>query len=340
MIELDGSYGEGGGQIVRSAVAFAAVTQTPVRITNIRANRRKSGLANQHITAVKAVAKLCAGNHSKLTVGASTMEFLPKKPIHGVFEFDIGTAGSITLVLQACILPALFARADEEITIKVRGGTDVRWSPPIDYFYTVFLKHLELVGVKTDLKVIERGYYPEGGGEVQLKLWPQPNYGKLNITRRGDFENITGIIHSRKLPGHITERMAKVLKTELHDYPDPELQIKFDRNEKGISTGTGVSIAANYSNTVLGAGALGMKGLPAEKVADNAVKELRNELNGTGVVDVFAADQLVPFLALFGGELSVRELSLHTKTNIWLAEQFTNKKFRVEQKENLVKISI
>ncbi len=337
MLDINCSYGEGGGQLVRSAVALSAVTGIPIKLTGIRANRPKPGLASQHITAIKAVAKLCNGNHSELQLGTTTLKFESGKVMSGKFEFDIGTAGSITLVLQACLLPALFGELKGELAIKVRGGTDVRWSPPFDYFSCVFLKHLRLLGIKAEAKLINRGYYPEGGGEGGLKITAGGNYKKLDITTRGKIIDISGIIHSRKLPSHVSRRMLEAAKSKLKNYSPINLQL--DEGLQSKSTGTGLVLLANYKRSVLGASALGSKGIPAERVGSDAAEALITELEGSGAVDIYAADQLVPILALMGGELTVRSLSSHTKTNLWLTEQFLNKKFCVEEQKKSVKIS-
>ncbi|WP_455392879.1 RNA 3'-terminal phosphate cyclase [[Eubacterium] cellulosolvens] len=347
MQKIDGAYGEGGGQIIRSAISFSALTGIPVKLTNIRANRRNPGLAHQHITSVKAVAELSNAEYTSLRLGNSTLEFTPGRAKGGKFFFDIGTAGSITLVLQACLPVVLFSDEVEDVEIRIRGGTDVNWSPPFDYFKFVFLKNLERLGIKTQLILISRGYYPKGGGEAVLKIdLPgqniDSNYRKLSFADRGKFIGITGIIHNRSLPSHIPHRIQQAAVKHLKEYP--EIKISMDDQASGLSPsqspGTGIALAAEFERSTLGSSALGAKGLPAEKVGTDAASALKTELAGTGAVDIYAADQLIPYLAILGGELTVRELSLHTKTNIWLAEQFFDKKLQVEEHDEFYKISI
>jgi len=337
MLVIDGSYGEGGGQIVRSSLALAALTQTEFKLINIRSGRSKPGLAPQHITAVKSIGKLCDGSYSGLQLGTKTLEFFPSKLQCGKFQFDIGTAGSITLVLQACLLPAIFYKSDGEFEIIVRGGTDVNWSPPIDYFRYVFLKHLKRLGVKIEVELIERGYYPKGGGEVKIRVIHSEDLKKLDLTDRGNLKAITGIINSRRLPSHIPHRILKAINEKLKGFNHPELQL--DEASGGSSPGTGVVLLANYNRTVLGASALGAIGLTAERVGATAAEALITELRAGAAVDIYSADQLIPYLAMLGGELTVRQISSHAKTNIWLVEKFFKNKFRVIEQNNNFKIS-
>ena len=337
MLEIDGSFGEGGGQILRTAISLSALTNIPIKLTNIRANRNNPGLAQQHITAIKAVSRLCNGKYSELKPRIKTVEFDPGRIRAGRFEFDIGTAGSISLVLQACILPLIFSSLKEHVEIIIRGGTDVNWSPPIDHFRLVFLKLIENIGVQAKIMVINRGYYPKGGGEVILKIRPTNDHKKLKLTERGSLTGIFGIIHNRILPEHIPNRILKSVTEKLSDIPNLKLQI--DSKMHNNSPGTGVVLVANFEYSVLGASGLGVKGIPAEHVGETAAEQLIDEIEGGGGVDIFAADQLVPYLAINGGEISVREVTRHTKTNLWLMDQFLGKAFSIGQKNGIYIIS-
>ena len=152
VLSIDGSYGEGGGQIVRTAVALSALTNTPITITNIRANRPVPGLRPQHFTAVSCMQSMCQAKTEGLSVSSSTLTFTPGTIIPGSYSFDVGTAGSITLVFQTCLLSAL--RATSPITIELKGGTDVRWAPSWDYFVYVFLPLIHKLGIKTEVQLI------------------------------------------------------------------------------------------------------------------------------------------------------------------------------------------
>jgi RNA 3'-phosphate cyclase len=338
MIEIDGSYGEGGGQIVRSALSIAIALGKDIRITKIRANRPNPGLSAQHITAIKATAKICNAEHSELSVGKQTLEYHPGKVQPGKFEFNIGTAGSVSLVLQTCILSAIFHGPDDEFVFRVTGGTDVKWSPPIDYFIFVFIGHLKRFGVRANVKLLRRGYYPKGGGEVELKVRSGGKYNTIDLLKRGDLQHISGVVHSRHLPGHIIQRMLESAATNLSNYPP--LNITKDDSGPSFSAGTGIVLCANFENTVLGSSMLGAKGLPAEEIGALVSDKLKEELNSSGTVDIYAADQLIPYLGWFGGSFTVKELTKHTKTNIWLVEKMLNKKFQITEYQNCFKISI
>lgn len=327
MLEINGAHGEGGGQILRTSAALSALTQTPVTVTNIRANRPKPGLSAQHVAAIRAVAELCNAKTSELKIGARAVEFVPEKIKGGELKFDIGTAGSITLVLQACLLPAL--HAGRNIKIVITGGTDVKWSPPIDYFNRVFLRLLGKINIKVEVEIIMRGYYPEGGGVVEVKIQPVPELKPLKIPISGDVKNIGGIINLTGLPAHISERIQNSALNGLKGYQN--VNITQDIHETGTSQGTGITLWAETARSVLGASALGERGVPAEKIGGSAAEGLVQDLEGGGSVDVHAADQLLPYLGIAGGEFTVRELSSHAKTNIWLIEQFIDNRFEVEE---------
>ena len=170
MIEVDGSYGEGGGAVLRIATALSAVTSKPVHITNIRSGRPKPGLMPQHLNAVKAVAALSNASLSGLELGSTDIIFNPRSLSGGDYKIDIGTAGSITLILQAFMIPAAFA--DGPVTISITGGTDLRWSPSVDYLENVTLPILRLMGYKAQMNILQRGHYPRGGGFVELRIDP------------------------------------------------------------------------------------------------------------------------------------------------------------------------
>jgi RNA 3'-phosphate cyclase len=337
MLVIDGSKGEGGGQILRTAVAMAALDQTPIKVINIRANRPKPGLSVQHVVAIKAVAELCDAETSELKVGAQKIDFFPKNIRGGEFNLEIGTAGSITLVLQACLLPAL--HSDRKIKLIVKGGTDVKWSPPIDYFNNVFLGLLKKMNVNIDVKVLKRGYYPEGGGIVEVNISGGQDLRSLHLPERGKVKQISGIVNITGLPSHISDRIENSAISKLSKFQ--KINIFKDRRETGYSKGTGITLWAETDHSVLGASTLGEHGLPAEKVGGSAADEMVRQIMGGGSVDHHAADQLVPYLGLAGGEFTVNEFSNHTKTNIWVVEQFTDKKFEVEQiNDNLLKVMV
>ena len=320
---IDGSKGEGGGQMFRTSLAFSAITGKPVTIQNIRANRPKPGLARQHLTGLNLISKICQAEVKGAELGSTCVEFLPNEIKHGQYSIDVGTAGSITLVLQT-ILPAL-ASVKGQSEIELIGGTDVKWSPPADYYTLVLFPLLEKIGLECNLDIQQRGYFPRGGGKVTASI---KSTGKLQLLKLEPLSepNITGIVNITGLPGKIAEQIGAVVL----DY-FPEAVIHIQHKENGPSQGVGIVLTAADGHTILGASSLGERGKPAEKVGKEAAKNLLAEIEGHGSVDVYASDQLLPYLASAGGKYSARELTGHAKTNIDIIEKFLGKTFEIEE---------
>jgi RNA 3'-terminal phosphate cyclase (ATP) len=320
MMEIDGSFGEGGGQIVRTAVALAAVTGTPITITRIRQGRPKPGLAAQHAQAILALAKICGAKIAGVSTGSAKIVFEPGRIASGDYSIDIGTAGSITLLMQ-CLLPAMI-KADGPITLTVAGGTDVRWSPTIDYFKNVFLPALGEFGAEVRAECRRRGYYPRGGGLVIFTANP----GKLKpahlIAQRSGI--VEGVSHCSNLPDHVARRQAESANRALKD-AGYESNISMEVL-KETSTGSGITLWSGHK----GGSALGERGIRAEDVGKVAADGVIAELASPAAVDDHMADQLIPYLALAGGSYTVRQISKHASTNIWTASHFLGTKIDVK----------
>jgi RNA 3'-terminal phosphate cyclase (ATP) len=328
MMEIDGSYGEGGGQIVRTAVALAAVTGTSIRVSKIRQGRPKPGLAPQHAQAILALAGICSAKTKGIEPGSSEIAFEPGPIKGGSYRVDIGTAGSITLLVQ-CLLPAMI-RADGPITLKVTGGTDVRWSPTMDYFKRVFLPALSEFGAQVKVDIIRRGYYPRGGGSVILTVNP----GNLKPAHLKPKEAgiVEGGSHCSNLPEHVARRQADSATAALKDAGhDGMVALEV---LKEVSTGSGITLWCGHK----GGSALGERGIRAEDVGKAAAIEIIAELSSPAAVDVRLADHLIPYLALAGGSYTVRQISKHASTNIWTARQFLNTKLEVKEEEGVLRI--
>ncbi len=324
-MKIDGSYGEGGGQILRTSVALSAITGEEVEIVNIRAGRKNPGLRNQHLWGIKLVGMMCRARIEGLKVGSMRVKFIPSKLRGGEYKIDIGTAGSITLLLQTAILPALFA--DEGVVLKIKGGTDVPWSPPVDYYRYVLIPIISRMGARIDMEVLERGYYPEGGGIVKVEIEPSNLVG-LSILKRGKVLGRRGYINMRNLPTHIVDRMKKFLK---------EFEIFEDVKDTGNSKGCGVVLVDEFENTIIGADSLCHRGIPAEKIVENAIKRRLEELNSRATVDINMGDHLIPFGFLAKGktEYYVREITGHMSTNAWVVEKFGG---RIRMEGNKIEI--
>lgn len=321
MIDIDGSSGEGGGQIVRTAVALSAVTGEPVRITRIREKRPNPGLSPQHSTAISALAKISDARTEGVRPGSREVLFSPGRVRGGVYDFEIGTAGSVSLLIH-CLLPAL-ARADGPATLTVRGGTDVRWSPTIDHLSRVALPAFASFGVRARLTVERRGYFPRGGGLVTLETVPgELVRADLSAPVAGAVE---GVSHSSNLPEHVVRRQAEAAIGVLRRAGfDAEIAVEARALP---STGSGITLWSGWK----GGSALGERGLPAERVGSLAAEELVAQLASKAAVDRHLADQLVPYLALAGGSYTAPEVTSHASTNIWTASRFLDRVISVEE---------
>lgn len=339
MLSIDGSYGEGGGQILRTAVALSVLTKKPVEISNIRANRPNPGIKAQHYVAIKSIEELCRGKSEGLEIGSPHLVFKPDEIKGGKYKFDIGTAGSITLVFQACMLSAV--KTKEPITIQVKGGTDVKWSPSWDYFNYVFLNLLKKMGILVNTQLIKRGYYPKGGGEAVLNINPSKDILPLHQEEKQKFSTVNGIINSANLPNEISTRMKHTaIKILLKKNLTTDIKIE---GKTSPSTGIGITLWAQSDNTILGSTVLGEKGVPAEKIGENAALQILQDIDAGATIDIHAFDQILPYFAIArekGSTCIVREISNHAKTNMWLIKQFFDVDFEIKQNEGIFKITL
>ena len=331
MIEVDGAHGEGGGQLLRNAAALAAITGKAVRVANIRAKRPKPGLAAQHVAALQAVAAVANAQIEGLRIGSRQVVVKPGTIAGGKHRFDVGTAGSVTLVLQACLPPALLAPAPTELHLI--GGTDVRWSPPLDYFRFVFLPLLERMGGRVAVEVLRRGYYPRGGGEVRVTVTPTTGFRPLAVEPPGALRRVRGIAHAANLPEHVAQGMRQAAARGLVGIAEAKVEAESLGNAQAFGPGGAVVLWTEHENTVLGASALAEKGTPAEAVGASAAAELVSDLKAHASLDVHASDQVLIYAALAKGEsrFSAREVTEHAATTMWLLEKFLAVKFETVQ---------
>jgi RNA 3'-phosphate cyclase len=337
MIEIDGSYGEGGGQILRTSVALSALTMRPVRISKIRAGRPKPGLKKQHMAGIELVAQLVGAEVNGLEVGSSQINFVPKERSVGHFKYDIGTAGAISLVLQAALPAAVLS--PEPVTFSLIGGTDVKWSPPIDYMREVFAKQLAKIGSRIDISLKKRGHYPRGGGRVSCEVTPVDVIKPMESIEFGEILEVEGISHCVRLPSHVARRQAASAETLLQENSIRKITIEKEYYPKGsdkhLGPGSGIVLwTESESGARIGADALGERGIRAEDVGKSCAQHLLNELSTGMAVDSHLADMLVPYLALADGEskLGITSVTEHLRTNIWASKQFLDSKIELEEK--------
>lgn len=338
MISINGSEGEGGGQVLRTSIALSAVTQKPVRIFNIRAKRSNPGLRPQHLNAIKALADLCDAELKHVAVNSIEIEFIPHKIKSGKLNIDIGTAGSITLVLQALMIPAIFA--EDIVKIQIRGGTDVRWSPPIDYLRFVTLPILQKFGYKAEIELLQRGYYPSGGGRVDMKIYPTDRLRVINLKERGNIISVKGISHAHSdlEKTRVARRQARSARPLIYNRlsnlgfsQDIEIRQEYT---KALSYGSGLTLWVETENSILGSDSLGEKGKRAEDVGREAAIDLIKEIDSNATLDKYMADQIIPYLALAGGSALCSEITEHARTNAAIVNKFG---FDVRIDENFIK---
>ncbi|MHA1839436.1 MAG: RNA 3'-terminal phosphate cyclase [Candidatus Ranarchaeia archaeon] len=343
MITIDGAMGEAGGQILRTAMAIAAVRQRPIKIINIRAKRHPPGLKQQHLEAVKAITNMTRGETQGMYLGSETIVYFPGALRGGDFSIPIKTAGAISLVIQA-ILPVM-AFSTKTSTVTITGGTDVKWAPPIDYVRYIFLYYLSGLGLDNSFRVICRGYYPKGGGKVFLKVKAPTDLKPFHLTSTGQLRKISGISHCRRLPAHVAKRQAEAAEKELikAGLGDVDIKINIETSNSdsytSIGPGSGITLWAEYNSGARVAGdALGSKGVPAEKVGVEAAKQLIKELRANAPIDSHMADMLIPWAAIIGNHsiFRTRALSSHSRTGIALVKKLTNREITITEEAGSV----
>lgn len=343
VIVIDGSHGEGGGQVLRSALTLAALLGQPVRIENIRAGRRNPGLAAQHLTGVLAAASVCSAELSGAQLGSQALTFIPRSPGQaGTYRFDVaearrgGSAGATSLVFQTLVLPLAAAMGLSRVTIK--GGTHVAWSPPYHYLEQVYLPTLARLGVRASVQIERWGWFPIGGGMITAAVHGagELSLAPLDLTQRGRLVRIHGISALSNLPQHIGKRQKRQAEGVLRGRGfAPEIRIV---HAPARGQGTAVFLVAEYERAVAGFTALGARGKPAEKVAEEACRDFLAYHESGAALDMHLADQLVLPLALATGRsaFTTCRITQHLLTNIWVAEHFLPAEFAVEGKEGQV----
>jgi RNA 3'-terminal phosphate cyclase (ATP) len=331
-LQIDGNYGEGGGQILRTTLSLSCLLKKPVEISNIRQGRKMPGLQPQHLTSVNACKRISDAEVEGNKLRSMALKFNPQKVTGGDFIFDVAeekrSAGSTSLILQSLFLPLSLSQQSSEITVL--GGTHVPWSPPFDYLKDVFSPMLERLGCRTDLHIMKWGWYPEGGGEVHCTIHPAEKLTSLNLAERGRLLNLRGISVVSNLPTSIAERQRnQALKILRQKGFSAEVKIV---QAPSVGQGTFFFLKAEFEKSVAGFGALGAIGKRAEKVAEEACQELLQFMQTSAAVDPHLADQLIPYLALADGQssLNISRISKHLLTNIWVVQQFLPAKITVE----------
>ena len=340
LLEIDGSFGEGGGAILRLGAAYSVLFKHPIRIYNIRANRPKPGLRLQHQIGLKALSEISNSYLSPCGVGTEEITLTPnsKSEIKNYLELNVSTAASIGLLLQPVQIASLGFRKPQKIEILIKGGgTFGKWAPSVNYLKEVTYKILERSGLKIDLDILKHGFYPKGGAQVRCIIHPPKEAVKpINLIELGNVELIQGeIIISNQLQrnrDNIGSRIKKSIQQQLRRYDKFETDIKYTWVES-ISPGVGASLWA-HSNTgvIISTGTyLGEIKLSSEKLGANIAQELLHYIQNEIPVDKFLSDQLIPLMgyATEPSTIKVSEITNHTWTNLELIKLFTNREYKI-----------
>lgn len=338
MITIDGSFGEGGGQIIRTSLALSILTGKPFVIEHIRAGRKKPGLLAQHLTSVRGAAEICHAQVQGAEIGSQLLRFKPGKVVPGNYTWNIGTAGSTTLVLQAVLPPLVLASGPSVLVIE--GGTHAKGAPPFDFLQRAFLPLLNRMGPRVSAELVRYGFYPAGGGKMVVRIQPAGQLSPIHLESRGALLSRQARAIIASLPRHIGERELAVVKQEMPGWGKQELAIEeiFDTR----SPGNFITLVFEMENVTEVFTSVGERGVTAEQVARQAVERAKQYLCLNVAVGPNLADQLLVPMALAGsGSFTTGPLSLHATTNMEVLRKFFDVQIETAQvSENVYAVKL
>jgi len=318
MIELDGAAGEGGGQILRTALTLSMITGQPFRVKDIRANRAKPGLMRQHLVAVQAAAQVCSAVVSDVQVGSTMLEFSPGAIKAGDYQFAIGTAGSCTLVLQTLMLALLYA--DGPSTVRMSGGTHNPMAPPVQFLQRAWCPVLAAMGANIDIEIKRFGFYPAGGGEVVARIAPCAQLQRLDLRERGSRKDGYAEAFVAGISSNVAARELECVGQGM-GWSEPQLRLRGLPGEQGPGNALLITIEHEHVTEVFTA--FGEKSLRSEAVAKRALGEARRYIASGAAVGEHLADQLMQPMALAGGgSFTCDTVSQHALTNAEVIARF------------------
>ena len=327
MIIIDGSEGEGGGQVVRNALALSLVTGQPFRITNIRGGREKPGLMRQHVTAIEAALTIGGAVCEGVSVGSSELTFTPGRIVPGDYRFAVGTAGSTSLVLQTVLMPLLLADAPSRLVLE--GGTHNMMAPPFEFIERVFLPVINRMGPQASARLTRHGFFPRGGGRIEVDITPA-KLSALECLDRGPLKSVSAIALFAGLPFDIAEREIKVARKLLPDWPEDAFSVRQLPEEQG--PGNALLLEAVFENAVEVVTGFGKLGVSAESLAKTAAQRMAGFLASNAFAGPYLADQLLlPFALAGGGSFTTVKPSQHARTAAEVIQRFTGQHWAFEQ---------
>jgi RNA 3'-terminal phosphate cyclase (ATP) len=331
-VQVDGSRGEGGGQILRAAVAFSVIKGRPVRVEKIRAGRDVPGLKRQHVSTLRVLAEVFAGELEGAKEGSSVVTFAPAVQRLQTLSLDMGTAASITLVLQA-VIPAV-ALTRSHLKLQLVGGTDVPWSPTYDYFERVVREAFKSVGINFTVSAERRGYYPRGGGRVTASVEPCTSVSAIGLAERGAIRGAKLVSRCGRLPRHVAERQLSSAAAALEGSGVSVVSSELSE-EQADSPGSSILAYSVGSGVFLGADGIGARGRPAEDVGKDAGRRFADAAKSGAALDLNLADMLLPILALASkpSKVAIPAITPHLTSGLELARQFTRCEWSVEKRE-------
>jgi RNA 3'-terminal phosphate cyclase (ATP) len=336
MIEIDGSEGEGGGQMLRSALSLSLCTNQPFHMVNIRAKREKPGLMRQHLTALQAAAAICSASVTGAEVGSAEITFRPGPIRAGDYQFAIGTAGSTTLVLQT-VLPALLT-ASSASTVRITGGTHNKACPPVDFLQRTYLPLVERMGPKVQLDLKRYGFYPRGGGEILVRVTPSPRLSPISLMERGVRKSGYAEAYISGIPMHVASRELEIVGKMLN-WQAENLHIRGLSGEFG--PGNALTITVEHEHITEVFTGFGEKGVSAESVAKRAVDAARSYLASEAAVGPHLADQLLLPMALAGsGEFTTMPVTQHFESHVGIIETFLSRQIVTQSVGDLVRVQV
>jgi len=341
MIEIDGSQKSGSGTILRLSVALSAIIGDSLHIYNIRKKRGQPGLRPQHLEAVLTAAKLCNADVKGAAIGSQEIWFYPREINGGDVKAEIGTAGSIPMLIMTVLPICAFAKQPVDLHIS-KGGTDVRHSPTINYLKHVFLPVLRRMGLEASIEIHKYGYYPKGMGEVTLKTQPCRGLKPIRLERFGDIEEIGGIsvctfLADRKVALRQAKEAERILKARGYD---SKIRV-FNDFSNPVQKGSSLALwAVTDADVLLGGDAIGELRKSSEAVGREAARNLLDEIEAEATVDIHLADMLIPYVALAEGESAyiARSITGHIESNIWLVNEILGVSFDIEKQDGLVSL--